>query len=76
MAYNVWFVIWPNQKRALGIIEVNPDEKPSLLKKQCYFKSEHFTFHTHATNNGSCSKPLLTNNFSSLFQAVFVKLLV
>ena len=21
MAYNVWFVIWPNQKRALGIVD-------------------------------------------------------
>ena len=22
MAFNVWFVIWPNQKKALGIVEV------------------------------------------------------
>ena len=27
MAYNVWFVIWPNQKRALGIVECEPDQK-------------------------------------------------
>ena len=27
MAYNVWFVIWPNQKRALGIIECDPELK-------------------------------------------------
>ena len=27
MAYNVWFVIWPNQKRALGIVECEPDVK-------------------------------------------------
>ncbi len=27
MAFNVWFVIWPNQKRALGIIECDPDLK-------------------------------------------------
>ena len=25
MAFNVWFVIWPNQKRALGIVECEPD---------------------------------------------------
>ena len=25
MAFNVWFVIWPNQKRALGIVEVDPE---------------------------------------------------
>ena len=27
MAYNVWFVIWPNQKKALGIIETTVEEK-------------------------------------------------
>ena len=33
MAYNVWFIIWPNQKKALGIVEVTPEEKPAALKK-------------------------------------------
>ena len=27
MAFNVWFIIWPNQKRALGIVAVEPDAK-------------------------------------------------
>jgi len=27
MAANVWFVIWPNQKRALGIVEADADTK-------------------------------------------------
>jgi len=27
MAFNVWFVIWPNQKRALGIVECDPEIK-------------------------------------------------
>ena len=27
MAFNVWFVIWPNQKKALGIVEVDADTK-------------------------------------------------
>ena len=27
MAYNVWFIIWPNQKRVLGIVECAPEEK-------------------------------------------------
>jgi len=27
MAANVWFVIWPNQKKALGIVTVPADEK-------------------------------------------------
>ena len=33
MAYNVWFIIWPNQKKALGIVEASAEEKPIALKK-------------------------------------------
>ena len=33
MAFNVWFIIWPNQKKALGIIECSPEEKPISLKQ-------------------------------------------
>ncbi len=27
MAFNVWFVIWPNQKIALGLVEATPEAK-------------------------------------------------
>ncbi|HEX4859195.1 MAG TPA: urate hydroxylase PuuD [Usitatibacteraceae bacterium] len=27
MAYNVWFIIWPNQQRALGMVQVDADTK-------------------------------------------------
>ena len=37
MALNVWGVIWPNQKRALGIIEVSPEEKAAAAKKAMIF---------------------------------------
>ena len=33
MAYNVWFVIWPNQKKALGIVDASAEEKPIAAKK-------------------------------------------
>ena len=33
MAYNVWFIIWPNQKKALGIVEALPEEKAVSAKK-------------------------------------------
>ena len=33
MAFNVWFIIWPNQKKVLGIVEASPEEKPAALKK-------------------------------------------
>ena len=32
MAFNVWFVIWPNQKRALGIVDCDPDLKAKSAK--------------------------------------------
>jgi len=37
MAYNVWMVIWPNQKKALGIIEVSADEKAKSAKTAMLF---------------------------------------
>jgi uncharacterized membrane protein len=27
MAFNVWFIIWPNQQRALGMVQVDADTK-------------------------------------------------
>ena len=32
MAFNVWFIIWPNQKKALGIVESDPDTKAKSAK--------------------------------------------
>ena len=32
MAFNVWFVIWPNQKKALGIIDVDSETKAKSAK--------------------------------------------
>ena len=32
MAFNVWFIIWPNQKKALGIVDCPPEDKPKHLK--------------------------------------------
>ena len=37
MAYNVWFIIWPNQKRALGIVECDPDVKTKSAKTAMLF---------------------------------------
>ena len=32
MWFNVWFIIWPNQKKALGIVTVPPEEKAAAAK--------------------------------------------
>ena len=37
MAYNVWMVIWPNQKRALGIVEADADTKAKSARTAMLF---------------------------------------
>ena len=37
MWFNVWFVIWPNQKKALGIVEADADEKAASARTAMLF---------------------------------------
>ena len=37
MAYNVWMIIWPNQKIALGIIESDANSKAKAARKAMLF---------------------------------------
>ena len=37
MAFNVWFVIWPMQKKALGIVEVDADTKAKAARTAMIF---------------------------------------
>lgn len=37
MFINVWFVIWPNQKKALGMVEVAADEKAAAARTAMLF---------------------------------------
>ena len=37
MAFNVWFVIWPNQKRALGIVEADAESKAASARTAMLF---------------------------------------
>ena len=37
MAFNVWFIIWPNQKKALGIVECDPDIKAKSARTAMLF---------------------------------------
>ena len=37
MAYNVWMIIWPNQKKVLGIIEVDADQKAKAARTAMLF---------------------------------------
>ena len=33
MAFNVWFIIWPNQQKVLGLKEATADDKKSAARK-------------------------------------------
>ncbi len=33
MWFNVWFIIWPNQKKVLGIVQASPEDKAAAAKK-------------------------------------------
>jgi uncharacterized membrane protein len=37
MWFNVWFVIWPNQKRALGLVEADADSKKKSARTAMLF---------------------------------------
>ncbi|MEL0151498.1 MAG: urate hydroxylase PuuD [Rhodobiaceae bacterium] len=37
MWFNVWFVIWPKQKKALGIVEASADEKAASARTAMLF---------------------------------------
>ena len=37
MWFNVWFVIWPNQKRALGIVDADADSKAKSARTAMLF---------------------------------------
>jgi len=37
MWFNVWFIIWPNQKKALGIVEADADQKAKSARTAMLF---------------------------------------
>jgi uncharacterized membrane protein len=51
MAFNVWFVIWPNQKIALGLVEADADAKAKAAKMATLF----------SRTNTLLSLPMLTS---------------
>ena len=37
MAFNVWFIIWPNQKKALGLVEADDATKAKAARTAMVF---------------------------------------
>ena len=74
MAFNVWFVIWPNQKRALGIVECEPELKAKSAKTAMLFSRTNTLLSLPMLlSNGSSSKSLLI--FFVFFKIVFCETL-
>ena len=44
MAFNVWFVIWPNQKKLWHIVETDPDTKAKSAKTAMLFSRSILCF--------------------------------
>ena len=42
MAFNVWVFIWPNQKKALGIVEADADTKAKSARTAMLFSRTNF----------------------------------
>jgi uncharacterized membrane protein len=36
MAFNVWFIIWPNQRKILGLVEATAEQKAAAAKPALY----------------------------------------
>ena len=36
MAFNVWFIIWPNQQKVLGLVEATAEEKAAAATRALY----------------------------------------
>ena len=34
MAFNVWFIIWPNQQKVIGLVECPAEEKPNAREQR------------------------------------------
>jgi len=32
MAFNVWFIIWPNQQKVIGLVECAAEDKPKAAR--------------------------------------------
>ena len=76
MAFNVWFVIWPNQKRALGIVECEPELKAKSAKTAMLFSRTNTLLSLPMLLSNGCSSKSLLNLFIFVFsqEQFFVKL--
>ena len=77
MFFNVWFVIWPAQKIALGIQEADADAKAAAARRAMLFSRTNTSFiNTNALRNGFRAEPLLINQRSTLKAGIEPRLFV
>ena len=67
MAFNVWFIIWPNQKKALGMVETDPETKAKSARTAMLFSRTNTLLSlTNVAYNGCCTKLILGTIFYPL----------
>ena len=49
MLFNVWGLIWPNQKRVLGLVEATDEEKATAKGWHFGFSYKHGLIYSHVT---------------------------
>ena len=72
MAYNVWFIIWPNQKKVLGIVEVTPEEKAKSAKTAMLFSRTNTLLSLPMFANNGCSSKFILITCLIFFQERFL----
>ena len=66
MAFNVWFIIWPNQKKVLGMVECSPEEKSKSARTAMLFSRTNTLLSLPMLLcYGNGSKFILDNYYSS-----------
>ena len=60
MAFNVWFIIWPNQQKVIGLVEASDEEKPKAARAAALaFPDQHHAVDPHALCHGGGAEHLL-----------------
>ena len=65
MFFNVWVIIWPNQKKASVLCKLKQTKKRKQAGLQCFFEDKYTALDPDALCDGSGSEPPLVNNLFS-----------
>ena len=62
MAFNVWFIIWPNQQKVIGLVEASAEEKPKAARAAALASRTNTMLDTDALRHGIGPKSILNQS--------------